>query len=556
MPEPSIETYITYAEVFGVTPTRDDLEALVAGTSLDDWLQTVGKVGRDLFDPRFTNEKVDRMLASGLPGDARQRAEQLIRAGRPLAFDTRLGTLARLAFCLADRRPADAFGGGQAGAERMVRALLAVADVFDPGDLFSGSDDQQRDKFSSLMLRRLSAKARAALVPTLVRYWRFFIDLPAGNPKHLVAGEDFDARLQDTTGMGVRRYLALCFGLYTRWMTWTLEQNPRWIVDHEYWASTSISQDEFVQAIGSLAANPEQFRGEFEADAAAGFETIDDLRPLALHPLCEINPGSVLPLDVEALGPRLLGDGLFWRLKPIPSASEEEKSRYNASVGHVLEAHCFEVARSVYPGQDGVPELFGEIKYGNEDGPDLVVIEDGHCVFIEISAERVNVRDTLFRGDLDSYAKDIAAIVVDRARRQLDRKIDDARAGKLIFGTHKPSGLGIVHPVLCLIDGFPLAPTLRERVDAALADANVFEQENIGPFAIVSVEEFEGLLGEVERGASLSALLLEWAGDPEMSRWTARDFLIARRGGLALPSVMRGWWKAIEKQLHDELFGE
>jgi hypothetical protein len=497
------------------------------------------------------------MLASGLPSGPRERAEQLISAGRPLAFDTRLGTLARVALRLADRRPADAFGGGQDGAERMVRALLVVADVFDPGDLFVGTDDDdRRDQFSSLMLRRLSAKARAALVPAFVRYWRLFIDLPASNPNHLVAGEDFEARLKAITGLSVRRYLALCFGLYTRWMTWTLEKNPRWVVNREYWENTTISQDEFLSAIGSLAANPEQFRKEFEADAAAGFETIDDLRPLALHPLCEIISGNVLPLDVEALGPRLLGDGLFWRLKPLPSATEAEKSRYNASVGHVLEEHCFEIARSVYPEQNGSPQLFGEIKYGNEDGPDLVVIEDGQCVFIEISAERVNVRDTLFRGDLDSYAKDIAAIVVDRARRQLDRKIDDARAGKLIFGTHKPSGLGIVHPVLCLIDGFPLAPTLRERVDAALADANVFEQENIGPFAIVSVEELEGLLGEVERGASLSALLLEWAGDPEMSRWTARDFLIARRGGLALPSVMRGWWKVIEKQLHDELFGE
>jgi hypothetical protein len=439
----------------------------------------------------------------------------------------------------------------------MVRALLAVADVFDPGDLFVGTDDDdRRDQFSSIMLRRLSAKARAALVPAFVRYWRLFIDLPASNPNHLVAGEDFEARLKAITGLSVRRYLTLCFGLHTRWMTWTLEENPRWVVDRQYWENTTISQDEFLSAIGSLAANPEQFRKEFEADAAAGFETIDDLRPLALHPLCEITSGNVLPLDVEALGPRLLGDGLFWRLKPLPSSTEEEKSRYNASVGHVLEEHCFEIARSVYPEQNGAPQLFGEVKYGNEHGPDLVVVEDGHCVFIEISAERVNVRDTLFRGDLDSYAKDIVAIVVDRARRQLDRKIDDARAGKLIFGTHKPGGLGTVHPVLCLIDGFPLAPTLREQVDAALADANVFEQENIGPFAIVSVEELEGLLGEVERGASLSALLLEWAGDPEMARWTARDFLIARRGGLALPSVMRGWWKTIEKQLHDELFGE
>jgi hypothetical protein len=555
MATPTVEQYITYAEVFGAAPTRADVEDFVRGTSLDDWLQTVGKLSRDLFDPRVPNKAVDRLLASGLPGDARERAEKLIDVGRPLAFDTRLGTLARVAFCHAERRPADAFGGGQAGAERMVRALLAVADIFDPGDLFSGSDAERRDQFSSLMLRRLSAKTRAALVPAFVRYWRLFIDLPAQDPSLLVAGENPDEKLRTITGMGIRRYLALCFGVYTRWMTWTLERNPAWAIDQTYWSKTTISEDEFLAGIGTLAASPDEFQKEFEADAAAGFETIDDLRPIALHPLCEITSGKVLPLDAEALGPRLLGDGLFWRLKPLPSASEAEKSAYNATIGHLVEAHCLELAKSVYPEQTGKPELFGEVAYGGELGPDLVVIEDGSCVFVEVSAERVNVRDTLFRGSLGAYENDIEAIVVDRVRRQLDRKISDARAGDLRFGTNPPSNLGTIHPVLCLIDGFPLAPTLRERVDAALAQAGLLQHEDVGRLSIISVEEFEALMGEVERGASLSGLLAAWANDQEMSRWTVRDFLLARRGGLALASSIREHWKLIKPQLGQELFG-
>jgi hypothetical protein len=88
-------------------------------------------------------------------------------------------------------------------------------------------------------------------MPAFLRYWRLFIDLPADDPNHLVAGEDFEARLKAITGMTVRRYLALCFGLYTRWMTWTMEKKPRWVVDHAYWANTTVLQDEFLAAVGS-----------------------------------------------------------------------------------------------------------------------------------------------------------------------------------------------------------------------------------------------------------------------------------------------------------------
>lgn len=553
---PTVATYITYEAVFGHTPARAELEALVEQTSLEDWVQTAGKLSAQLANPTNSQAAVDLLVAEGLAGSARARVEQRVLEGQPLVFDTRLGALARVAFMCAERRPPDAFGGGAQGAERLTRALLAVTDVFDRLELPEEDSSLQKDAFSSLLLRRISAKTRAAMLPTLVRYWRLFVDSPRREASLLPPGEDFDQRMQTLAEMNVSRFLALCFGLYTRWMTWNIAKHEAWVVDSSYWSKTTISETEFKKAVGALAADPDQFAHEFAADEAAGFNTIDDLRPLALHPLCEIEPGRVLPLDVEALGPRLLGDGLFWRMKPQKKASRNEKSLYNASVGTLLERHCLEVAQSVYPTGTASSQLFEEIQYGSEHGPDLVVIEDGHTVFIEISAERVNVARTLFRGDVESYAQDIEAIVLDRARRQLDRKIVDARKGFLKFGDIAVDALGTIHPVLCLIDGFPLGPTLRERIDSALDEAGVLQHEDIGRFEIVSVEELEALLGEVERGATLWRLLQAWAQDAELCRWTARDFLIARRGGLALPSLLTRDWEAVKPQLATELFGQ
>lgn len=104
------------------------------------------------------------------------------------------------------------------------------------------------------------------------------------------------------------------------------------------------------------------------------------------------------------------------------------------------------------------------------------------------------------------------------------------------------------------LDGFPFAPTLRERIDDAVAVSGYLQQPNLGRLEILSADELEALLGEVDRaGASLSGLLNEFALDTELRRWTMRDYLIARRGGLTRTQFVEKEWKAITAELAQEL---
>lgn len=553
---PSVDAYLTYHEVFGRQPTRAELEGLLRELSLDDCLQTIGKLSSLLSTGRIAHRELDERAARDL--DANQdRALALIAAGRRFVFPTRLSTLARLALEVAERRPADAFAAGkQVGS--FMRGLLAVTDVFDVGGRFAVDNrDRFEDEVARLMLRRLAARLDAPLAPQLVRYWRLFVDLPARRPDLLVAGEDFDTRLQTQLGVSVRRYIAICFGLFVRFMTWDPDTRPGWTLDVGYWANTTVSAQEANAVISALSATPSEFVQEFATQRAEGFDEIDDLRPFALHPLCEIETGKVLPIEVDMLGPRLFGDGLYWRLHPGPLASREEKSRYGSSLGNLLEEHLAEVAKSVYPTpRGGAQRLWREIAYTGGHGPDLVIRDGDRTVFIEVGGERVNTLRTLFQGDLATYDKDIDEMIVSHRVEQLDRKITDARAGRLHYGNSRPAELGVIHPVVCLLDGFPVGPALRERIERAVNDAGYLQQPNLGRLEILSADELEALFGEVERkGARLSKLLNEFALDVELRRWSMRDFLLGRRGGLARSTFLEQQWQAITPILAGELFG-
>jgi len=150
-----------------------------------------------------------------------------------------------------------------------------------------------------------------------------------------------------------------------------------WTIDSSYWEKTTVADDEFDAVARALSATPAEFVSAFAKQEQQGFAELDDLRPFALHPLCELEPGNFLPVDVEALGPRLFGDGIYWRLRPQGAQTKEaqiDQTRYGATVGRLLEAHLLDVARSVYPiAKGGAERMFGEISYGEKDGVDLAV---------------------------------------------------------------------------------------------------------------------------------------------------------------------------------------
>ena len=145
-----------------------------------------------------------------------------------------------------------------------------------------------------------------------------------------------------------------------RFSDWNREADA-WLLSADYWANSTVTADEFALAVRPYAATVSTLRKEIQADLTAGHNSINDVWPFIIHPLIEIEEGVYLTVDVETLGDALLGDGLYWKMKFNPGASEQERNDLGEAYGHLVEAHCLEVAEPCFEAVG--TRLFGERRY-------------------------------------------------------------------------------------------------------------------------------------------------------------------------------------------------
>lgn len=553
---PAFATYVTYSDTFGKPITEADLVTRVETLSLNDCLQSVGKLSHLLAsqDPQALSE-IRQFVLAGLrtPGAAFLVDGMVRYGGRRLVFAKQLMALARLALLHAEDRPPDSFDE-QKDRWRFVEALLGVLDVYGREESVANVQNgvEAEEWMASFRLRRVGMPPRLVR-QSIVRAVRIFIDLPQQQPD-LVTSVSPTQAFEAAVGVPLERYLAICFAAITRFSVW--DKSPdSWLLSKHFWVNSTVTDEEFTRTIATVAATPSQLRHAFQSLMERGQNSIDDIRPFILHPLIELEAGIYTPVDVEALGDTLIGDGLFWRLKPAPAASQQEKSDFGETLGHLLEQHCLDVAESVY-GLEGSPRrLFAEFKYSEGDGPDLVIADDRAAAFIEIGIDRPNLRDTVIRGDLASYDGDVQGLILPRAE-QLDRKIQHALDGTLGFQGAPADCLHRIHPVICFWDGFPLRRYLYQRIENAVQTAGFLKQPEVAPLSIISVQELEQLLGLVSKGESLTDVLRRHVIG-SLRDEPLNDFLHETFGrDVELPPALAADFAGIASRLAAQLFGE
>ena len=560
---PNIALFVTYSDVFGKPLTEDELITRIETLSMSDCLQSVGKLSHLLSagDPDSMREALG-LVFRGLrvPGAVMLLDGMLRHGGRVLLWDKQLMAVARLALLHAEDRPPDSFSK-QADLWRFVEVLLGVNDVYaHEGDVAEVQDGLQAEEWlASVRLRRVGMPQRIAR-QSIIRAVRVFIDLPQQHPELVTTVAPTEA-FEQRVGMPLERYLAIFFAVMARFSTW--DRRPEsWLLNQSYWANSSVTDDEFARSVATVSATTVQLRGAFEALIKRGQDSLDDNRPFILHPLIELEPGVYTPVDVEGLADTLIGDGLFWRMRPETKpgeadtgAAERKRSDFGESLGHLLEEHCRSVADSVYPTQP--KRLFPEFRYtagdGTKiDGPDLIVADDRASAFIEIGIGRPHLRNTVIRGDLASYDDDTRRLILHRAK-QLDRKIQDAIDGPLVLQGAPADTLRRVHPVICLWDGFPLGQYLYQRIATIVRDAGLLQQPQVAPPKHHQRPEFEQLLGRV-KDTPLTDILQRHLRSP-LADEPLGDYLHKTFGrDIDLPPLLTAEFDAIAKRLAAQLF--
>jgi hypothetical protein len=502
--------------------------------SLADWLEVIGRLSAAI-QPPVQEGAADLDLATHLGRLASATAEKIAAGGRFVTSQT-LNTLAREALLRAP--DTESRGFDERSISDVPNALLAVVDLFEerrPDRIEAGSVD---DFVTSMLLRRFVIPAH--LRNTLPRIYRLFITLPKEKPE-LAAQYDFNKRSIELTGLALGRYLAICLSFFTRFSQLPPTSPERWMLDHTYYAGkSSILRDEFTQAIRTVSATVGELRLDYHREVAEGRRGLDDHRPIVRRPLCEVRTGAFVPIDHAALGERMVGDGIYWRMRPT---HEQEKSRYGATVGALLEEHLYEVARDIYPLRTppNAERLYREKSYASGDGRvhsfDLAIFDTMALVVLEIGATFVNVRDTIERGMLDALDADIEAVLLPRVE-QLDRKIHDLRTGTLTYG-HALQTDALIYPVVCLFDGFPFVPGIRSRIDMAINQKGYLKMENLGRLSIISAEEFEVACAIVEqRRMEMSELLAKYSSDSDLRDYPLSEFIRERQHGLPITSFL------------------
>ena len=513
-----------FREITGAPASDAALRAVIGRHPLEDWLQTIGKLSREAARLPSGDPTPDRALAHEL-GPLSAAALHAIDRGGRFVHPSSLNTCrARQSFT---RPQVIRAGGERASCGDLARGLLSVNDLFEDAD---PEVDPER-VVESLLLRRI-ARPPLQLRNTIPRTYRLFVDLPARFPE-LSDGFDLDARAQAIAGMSLARYIAITFTFFIRFDQ--AKVPDEWVLTSSYYPTTSVSADEFERAVRTVSATPAEWRAMYAAESREGRRGADDHRPIVVRPICEIRPGAFIPVDFAVLGERMVGDGVYWRLRPIDDAG---KTRYGSTVGKLLEQHLYEVARAVYPDNAEDDRLFRERGYGHGlHGPDRVVVDEDAVMICEVGATGVNVRETLQRGSLEALDHDIREVLIPRAE-QLHRKIEDIRAGTLTYPGHQIADKRI-QPVVCLLDGFPIAPLLRRRIDSALAAAGLLEQADVGRLSVVSAEEFELACATVELGGrSMTQLLEGHSRHQELASWPLRDFIRKLVGELPMSRLI------------------
>jgi hypothetical protein len=560
-----IVPYLAYESLFGQSLTEPELIARVKRLSRDDCLQSIGKLSHVLAAGRAddgvkddTTRELVRHILSGLPAHAKARfAHALVQRGpsAPILFGKQLMTLARVVLLHAQDRPPDSFVAGKDWG-LFVESLFGVLDVYD-GSRAEEANVQDgveaEEFFSSFRLRRVGMPDRH-LKHSIVRAYRVFIDLPSRRPE-LVTTIAPAAAFEERQGVSMERYLAICFAARARFTNWNREPDA-WLLGPSYWNETVLTSDEIKNALVTVSATPAELRDTFEREIEAGRDSIDDVRPFIIKPLVEVDEQVYVPIDLETLDEALLGDGLFWRLRPAGNASQKERSDFGETLGHLLEAHCVEVAEACYERTNRQRRaLFTEFRStaAATDTADITITDPAASAFIEIGIDRANLIDTIFAGDLSSFDRDVQSKVLPRAA-QLSRKIDDALAGRIDFPGAPRDTLSRIHPVICLWDGFPLGPYLYERILRAVEEAGYLKQPRVAPLQIIAVEEFEMLCGLVTKNWLFTDLLQEHS-QGDWAREAMSEFLRARhRKDLAMPPILEDDFKAIGARLPTALF--
>lgn len=273
-----------------------------------------------------------------------------------------------------------------------------------------------------------------------------------------------------------------------------------------------------------MAATPAEMRTELTSDDAKRFDP--DLRwvsvPFIERPFLRLDDDRLLlvaPRGIEGWPV----DGVHYRL--LRAAAELDPKRgaqhFTALAGELTEAATIELVEDAYERAAQKHLGIGRVlraqpMKGGGETTDILIVEGGDIVVIEISSSRITAA-TRLTGDHDALKRDLAKVVVKRVQ-QLDRTVN------AILNNEIPEipadSVRRIFPVIASMEPMRWTPMLH----AYLLDEvpGLLRQPGVQALQFLEIEDLEALMS-VLGPASLAELLdrkIHEAGiDADIQQW-------------------------------------
>lgn len=401
-----IAVLITHQEVYGERRSLEDLRALLRPLSFYSVLVSLGKINAVmrtwLNEP---DQETDGLVCRLLFGVDSTRVEGVRRRYPAAVAFTRL-TL--LYVCRQAALACAANGQAINSSETFFaigRACLIANDLFSA--LPIGPSSAIRDKaaalipFSSYIGRvdYMNAIARSQII--LAETTR----LP-----QVAASADFaglEQLFEQATGISVSDFVALVFGLLSRYLRLTLDDLFRepdtYFVPPSFFGRTAIESATVERFVGLISVAVDELRGRLERDAE---RPLTDMFVFQNCPCVRNERGALFCVDPIALIEKA-SSGLYWTLNATPYAAKNRLFRF---WGLLFEEYINGLLANAYNpanGQFVAKALF-------EDGAevsDACVVEGQDLILLEHKAS-ILTAEAKYSGDVAAFEADVVQKLV------------------------------------------------------------------------------------------------------------------------------------------------
>jgi|GEM_PF-1535721 len=492
-----------------------------------------GHLSKLPFEPAINGIAQAAGKAFGLRGNT---AEQL-KLAREIYSERVYGRIERF---FAEHDEAELFSEQQVA----VLARLVIEEA-DDGVLAAGMSEEQRGLLAVAIIAAGSileetATSAAEEMRNATDWLAFFLQNGAYNSKPAPLGELVRARqlfgviarepqmrdercpldewMSDDYGFTIEEQFALGFALAA--------MSHAWDTDASAGTRSGIRAEDFddlltrlgmaerrEDALRLISADRATFAAEFVAMGTDPAHIAWETRPFMRRPFLRLADESILLISPRGMK-AWLSDGFHYRLldsaQKRSAADGKLSRRYTAYSGELLEQHVLRLARSAYGDRPlGGGRVYGEQPYGKADAKtsDVAIDLGLDLVLIEVSASRLRA-DRLILGTPEEFAGDLDRLLIGKMK-QLDGCITAMISGVASIPAGAPeidlSRVQRIWPVVLSAGTISQTEMLWDYVRAHTT--GMLAKAKVQPVTLLDPEDFEQLMGLVEAGRDLSAIL-------------------------------------------------